>query len=413
MNAFRDPSSVAEFEGVYGPYVVSELLLQKIWDQRLFRCEEVFAADGRKLSIEYPGRWNRLAGPDFQDARLRLDGKLIHGDVEIHFHARDWHNHGHDSNPDYRRVVLHVVLFPPDEKTPPLINRDQEEIPVLVLLPLLWHDLEQYAWDDEAGLAAGGDADRGLREALLAMSREERVQSLFDRGRLRWEQKTEFLRRKVDRLGWRKACHLSALEILGYRMNRSAMLMLGECYPLEEWSRQSTGVETLLRDPRVSSLWAKGGQRPANQPLVRLRQYREWVRQNPDWPDTLKSLSEEWSSLTPPSPPVVPGGSPARTFRQAFKLRPWLQEANRKLGVDVLTGPRLFTLWGDGFLPLLGAAGAKNLFPLWFFLYPGDVPVILRLVLREIEITGTGADVMCHGYLQGLYALALERDLLR
>ena len=61
----------------------------------------------------YQGRRGGGAGPDFRDAVLtRADGSRVYGDVELHLRAAGWHAHGHDNDPRYDGVVLHVVLAP-------------------------------------------------------------------------------------------------------------------------------------------------------------------------------------------------------------------------------------------------------------------------------------------------------------
>ena len=57
-----------------------------------------------------PGRAGRGPGPDVREATFQLPGGLIWtGDVEIHVRARDFARHGHESDPAYDGVVLHVV----------------------------------------------------------------------------------------------------------------------------------------------------------------------------------------------------------------------------------------------------------------------------------------------------------------
>src|SRR5688572_30260571 len=104
--------AVAELQGLYGPFTMHEKIVQKIWLQGEFDARRAQLLDGRPLEIISPGKWNLLGGPDFFGARLRIDGRDVHGDVEIHFHAADWMAHGHAANPSYANVVLHVVLFP-------------------------------------------------------------------------------------------------------------------------------------------------------------------------------------------------------------------------------------------------------------------------------------------------------------
>ena len=109
-------ATVAELQGLYGAFSFPEKLLQKIWLRGDFDRAAV-ANDGRRVRVLHPGKWNLLGGPDFTAARLRFGdpgGREVTGDVELHLHAADWHTHRHAEDPAYDRVVLHVVLFPPE-----------------------------------------------------------------------------------------------------------------------------------------------------------------------------------------------------------------------------------------------------------------------------------------------------------
>ena len=199
--------AVEEFQGLYGPFAFSERLLQRIWAQRAFDGKAAASADGRRVEILEPGRWNRLGGPDFRDARLRLGGKEIVGDVELHLRARDWVAHGHALDPAYANVVLHVVLLPTQE---PTVGTAGREIPVLALLPLLPHDLEEFAADEAVEALAARPAS--LAPASLAeLPATAREEVLIRQARRRWEGKVEHARQRLARLGWEGACHHAAL----------------------------------------------------------------------------------------------------------------------------------------------------------------------------------------------------------
>ena len=49
------------------------------------------------------------AGPDFRNARIRLNDILQEGPVELHIKASDWDRHGHSGDPNYQGIILHVV----------------------------------------------------------------------------------------------------------------------------------------------------------------------------------------------------------------------------------------------------------------------------------------------------------------
>lgn len=136
-------SSVEEVQGLYGPFSVSEKIIQKIWQQGDYYQTDLRTTSGKPLKVLDPGRWNTNEGPDFIEARLEMDGRELVGDVEVHFHASDWFNHGHDQNPNFSKVILHVMLYAPASEE----SASDISIESLVLMPLLERDLEEYAME--------------------------------------------------------------------------------------------------------------------------------------------------------------------------------------------------------------------------------------------------------------------------
>ena len=85
-----------------------EMLLQYLWENRLWEYSAQKTTDGRHLSVIDPGLKNTGAGPDFFNAKIEIDGQMWAGNVEIHCRASDWRRHHHDEDPAYDTVILHV-----------------------------------------------------------------------------------------------------------------------------------------------------------------------------------------------------------------------------------------------------------------------------------------------------------------
>lgn len=85
-----------------------EELMYLVWQQRLF--SHLTIPQGHTIEIIHPGLRNFDAGPDFFNAKVRIDGQLWAGNVEMHCRASDWHRHHHDNDAAYSNVILHIVL---------------------------------------------------------------------------------------------------------------------------------------------------------------------------------------------------------------------------------------------------------------------------------------------------------------
>lgn len=90
---------------------------------------ELLTTDGRRIDVISPGRHNHDAGPDFLEAKIRIDGVEWVGNVEIHERTSDWFRHHHDVNPAYDNIILHVA----SDIDMPLAYPDGAAVPQLQL----------------------------------------------------------------------------------------------------------------------------------------------------------------------------------------------------------------------------------------------------------------------------------------
>lgn len=87
-----------------------EKLLHYIWQFQYFNTSELKTSSGEKLQIMIPGKLNNNQGPDFTNAQIKIDDTTLVGSIELHLKTSQWKDHGHDSDPNYKNVILHVVF---------------------------------------------------------------------------------------------------------------------------------------------------------------------------------------------------------------------------------------------------------------------------------------------------------------
>lgn len=86
-----------------------EQLLHYVWKHKIFPLTPLQTTSGLPVEVIDTGLQNTHAGPDFFNAKLKIDGTLWVGNVEIHTTSSDWYRHGHDHDKAYDSVILHVV----------------------------------------------------------------------------------------------------------------------------------------------------------------------------------------------------------------------------------------------------------------------------------------------------------------
>lgn len=385
---------VQEAQGWYGPFTLSERVLQKIWLKQEFSREELRTLSGKSLEVLSPGRWNLLGGPDFKDARLRIDGRIIRGDVEVHFYAGDWFAHQHQSNPAFNEVRLHVLLYPDLSDEVRTLRGNCPE--ALVLMPLLNRDLEDIA-TDEALLKMERVNELEWVAEFLECPVADRAQRLHEQAELRWSQKCRFAEQRLKAHGWSEACHQFCLEVLGYRRNRGPMAKLALNYPLMDMCALAADQ---LYEERAGE-WTLSGLRPANHPRLRLQQYLAILEAVPDWPLHLGAALEVL--------PSVASGTKTTPWRREADLRQWCAQVRKQVFQNQFGETRFHTMMVDSSLPLAAAAGFCEAKGYWMHWYVGDVPPALRRFLKEAELINA-KQPMTNGLIQGALGLFCRGD---
>jgi hypothetical protein len=101
-------------------YPVGESFLHYIWQFQYFQKAALKTTAGETLNIIKPGILNSDAGPDFAQAKIKIDSIDWVGNAEIHVKASEWYDHKHDRDSAYENVVLHIVW----EDNKPVYRKD-------------------------------------------------------------------------------------------------------------------------------------------------------------------------------------------------------------------------------------------------------------------------------------------------
>lgn len=107
-----------------------EEFLHFIWRFKKLDLLHLYTSNNQKIDVFDFGQYNTDAGPDFLNAKIKIDGKEWSGHIEMHTTSSDWNKHNHQRDPQYQNVILHVVY----EADVDIFYSDTEEtIPCLIL----------------------------------------------------------------------------------------------------------------------------------------------------------------------------------------------------------------------------------------------------------------------------------------
>ncbi|WP_113614868.1 DUF2851 family protein [Chitinophaga flava] len=201
---------------------LSEALFQHIWKCRLFRQDSLVAITGEAVQIISPGTQNHHSGPDFIAARIRIDGILWAGPVELHLRSSDWYRHGHAGNEQYRHIILHVVYV---HDLPEGIGG---HIRCLELQPYISNLLlERYEELRRTAAFVPCSAHAGRVSRLIWTGWQERL--LAGRWERRWQELMHWL--SLNGFNWEETCYWSLARSYGAPVNARPFLQLAQSLP--------------------------------------------------------------------------------------------------------------------------------------------------------------------------------------
>ncbi|MBK9331917.1 MAG: DUF2851 family protein [Ignavibacteria bacterium] len=212
---------------------LNENFICRIWEDEN-NYSDLKTNDGRNVEILNYGKRNDDAGPDYSDARIRLDGNVLSGSIEIHRSSADWNLHGHNTDGKYNDVILHVVLYDDlfSEKKS-TVSGSAREIPTVVLSEFLSRSIH-CIWKD----IINKPSDSFKLPCYPKNSEihyEEKTGFLKELGHLRLKIKSEKFKERLKELSQYIDAEAAAsgqvlfeyfCEALGYSKNKSQFISL-------------------------------------------------------------------------------------------------------------------------------------------------------------------------------------------
>jgi hypothetical protein len=120
-----------------------EEFLHFIWQFKLYGNQKLYTTTNEIIEVIQQGMHNKNAGPDFNNAKLKVADAIWVGNIEIHIRSSDWLLHQHQFDNAYENVILHVVY----EDDVPIYRKDGTLLPVLIIKDLYPpHLLDSYQY---------------------------------------------------------------------------------------------------------------------------------------------------------------------------------------------------------------------------------------------------------------------------
>lgn len=295
---------------------INENFICRLWEGGNSYYTGLVTDSGQDVEVLEHGTRNYDSGPDYKNARVKIAGKKYTGDVEIHRDFKNWQEHNHPKDRRYNSVILHVVLWDSEERTPPKL-RIKRDLPTVILANHLTSSIHDI-WQDI--ISKPSDKFQLPCFERNHMASDEVIVNWFDKlAGERLDLRAERMKNRIKELSstdgdtsvskkksvWEQVLYEYIFEALGFAKNKEQMLKLSANLPLKLISRNYKtlidiqamlfGAAGLLFDVRTKdpyideikskwkvfegklkaeklerSCWNFYGQRPQNFPTLRI-----------------------------------------------------------------------------------------------------------------------------------------------
>jgi hypothetical protein len=201
---------------------MKEEFLHYLWKYSLYDPEKLLDPDGNRIAVIFPGEYNRDSGPDFFNARISIGGTQWAGNVEIHTKSSHYDSHGHQKDPAFNNVILHIVA----ENDKKVFNEKGEEVLTTVI------DFDPAIYERYVSLVNNPYiiACQDELKKIDAILIHHWLNSLLVE---RFQNKSDSILKVLDETGndWEETFYRLISRYFGYRVNTEPFEMLATALP--------------------------------------------------------------------------------------------------------------------------------------------------------------------------------------
>lgn len=199
-----------------------------MWKHKILPIRELKTTDGRTLEVLNPGLQNHDSGPDFLGAKIKIEGIVWVGNVEIHIKSSDWYYHHHDTNPQYNNVVLHIAR----DIDRDIVNQEGMTVPQMEL-PVPDYILDNY---NELLTAYTDPRCKHVLSSIPKIVVHNWMTALeIERLEMRSHQIMERLKRCEN--DWENVCMITLMRNFGFGINGDGFEKLAYSLPMQALSK--------------------------------------------------------------------------------------------------------------------------------------------------------------------------------
>ena len=231
---------------------ITEKHIQALWNNQTLLQDLLYDDTKNSIKVIKQGDWNREPGPDFKNAVIEIEDRKINGAIEIHLKPELWNAHGHQFDPAYKNVVLHVVWENPKN------HRIPQHIPVIELKNQLKVSQDKI-WEltNISNYAKSCIHPPAACSEFISKIQDSQLTTVFRAAGLsRLHRKAAQFKLSVMKYGLDQAFYLALADAHGFKNNRMAFKKLAEAANIKSLKELGSNSE------REAYLWGKSGLLP-------------------------------------------------------------------------------------------------------------------------------------------------------